>query len=138
MDWREPRTRDPRDVAAAERALQFQLGAPGHPTCSLLSLSVSISLCLAASLPLRCLVRVGARVCIYVCASSSPCCSMTCPGTTTGWFADPIFGDRGDYPESMRALLGDLLPRFTPAQVRGAESGRERSRGTTTRYIQLD
>jgi hypothetical protein len=26
MDWREPRSRDPRDVAAAERALQFQLG----------------------------------------------------------------------------------------------------------------
>ena len=63
---------------------------------------------------------------------------MTCPGTTTGWFADPIFGDRGDYPESMRALLGDLLPRFTPAQVRGAASERERSRGTTTRDIQLD
>ena len=31
-----------------------------------------------------------------------------------GWFADPIW--RGDYPEAMRAALGERLPRFTSAQ----------------------
>ena len=31
-----------------------------------------------------------------------------------GWFADPIF--LGDYPESMKRLLGDRLPTFTENQ----------------------
>ncbi len=31
-----------------------------------------------------------------------------------GWFADPIY--LGDYPASMKQRLGNLLPRFTPAQ----------------------
>ncbi len=29
-----------------------------------------------------------------------------------GWFADPIY--RGDYPETMRARVGERLPRFSP------------------------
>jgi beta-glucosidase len=29
-----------------------------------------------------------------------------------GWFADPIFLT-GDYPASMRQLVGDRLPKFT-------------------------
>jgi hypothetical protein len=29
-----------------------------------------------------------------------------------GWFADPIYLD-GEYPVSMRDMLGDRLPRFT-------------------------
>jgi len=33
-----------------------------------------------------------------------------------GWFADPIFGKNGDYPPSMRRLVGDRLPRFTLAE----------------------
>ncbi|KAJ2988941.1 hypothetical protein HDV02_005259 [Globomyces sp. JEL0801] len=32
-----------------------------------------------------------------------------------GWFADPIYLS-GDYPISMKAQLGDRLPRFTPEQ----------------------
>jgi beta-glucosidase len=38
-----------------------------------------------------------------------------------GWFADPIY--RGDYPECMRAAVGDRLPRFSDAdraRVRGS------------------
>ncbi len=31
-----------------------------------------------------------------------------------GWFAEPVF--RGDYPISMRARLGDRLPRFSPEE----------------------
>lgn len=31
--------------------------------------------------------------------------------TAVGWFADPVFF--GDYPESMRKMLGDRLPHFT-------------------------
>lgn len=31
-----------------------------------------------------------------------------------GWFADPVY--RGDYPEVMRARLGDRLPTFTPEE----------------------
>lgn len=31
------------------------------------------------------------------------------------WFADPLY-KTGDYPESMRAQLGDRLPRFTPEE----------------------
>ncbi|EQC24955.1 hypothetical protein SDRG_17160 [Saprolegnia diclina VS20] len=31
-----------------------------------------------------------------------------------GWFADPIYF--GDYPEAMKARLGDRLPRFTPEE----------------------
>lgn len=58
MDWREPLTTSPADVAAAERSLEFQLG----------------------------------------------------------WFAEPIFGEHGDYPASMRTILGSALPTFTPAQ----------------------
>jgi len=30
------------------------------------------------------------------------------------WFADPVF--KGDYPQSMKTLVGDRLPRFTQAQ----------------------
>lgn len=40
-----------------------------------------------------------------------------------GWFADPIWGDRGDYPPVMRASLGGRLPRFSAgeaAAVRGS------------------
>lgn len=33
-----------------------------------------------------------------------------------GWFADPVYGKEGDYPASMRAQLGDRLPRFTPEE----------------------
>ena len=33
-----------------------------------------------------------------------------------GWFADPIFGPNGDYPPSMRTILGPLLPTFTAAE----------------------
>lgn len=33
-----------------------------------------------------------------------------------GWFADPIFGESGDYPDSMRAILKDALPTFTNTQ----------------------
>lgn len=33
-----------------------------------------------------------------------------------GWFADPIW--LGDYPDSMRKLVGDRLPKFTAAQKR--------------------
>ena len=58
MDWNEPKTSSPADVAAAQRYLEFQLG----------------------------------------------------------WFADPIFGGAGNYPASMRAILGDQLPTFTDAQ----------------------
>jgi len=32
------------------------------------------------------------------------------------WFADPVF--KGDYPDSMKMLVGDRLPRFTHAQKR--------------------
>lgn len=38
-----------------------------------------------------------------------------------GWFADPIF--HGDYPQSMRTLVGDRLPKFTPTeskQIKGS------------------
>jgi beta-glucosidase len=38
-----------------------------------------------------------------------------------GWFADPLY--RGDYPEVMRARVGDRLPRFTrdeQAMIRGS------------------
>jgi len=31
-----------------------------------------------------------------------------------GWYADPVWF--GDYPQSMRALVGDRLPKFTPEQ----------------------
>jgi beta-glucosidase len=34
---------------------------------------------------------------------------------TIAWFADPVYGT-GDYPECMRAQLGDRLPRFTPEE----------------------
>lgn len=34
-----------------------------------------------------------------------------------GWFADPIFLLRDDYPACMRAQLGDRLPRFTAADL---------------------
>merc|ERR1712190_365949 len=47
-DWREPKTNDSIDVAAAQRAIEFELG----------------------------------------------------------WFSDPIFSGTGDYPPSMRQLLG--------------------------------
>mmetsp|Transcript_48250 Transcript_48250/g.149063 ORF Transcript_48250/g.149063 Transcript_48250/m.149063 type:complete len:469 (-) Transcript_48250:152-1558(-) len=57
-DWREPKTNDPLDVAAAARGVEFALG----------------------------------------------------------WFADPIFGGRGDYPPAMRRFYGDRLPRFTARQ----------------------
>mmetsp|Transcript_35540 Transcript_35540/g.53794 ORF Transcript_35540/g.53794 Transcript_35540/m.53794 type:complete len:465 (-) Transcript_35540:120-1514(-) len=30
-----------------------------------------------------------------------------------GWFADPIWGEEGDYPPVMRERLGDRLPHFT-------------------------
>ncbi|RBR15235.1 hypothetical protein FVER53590_03441 [Fusarium verticillioides] len=33
------------------------------------------------------------------------------------WFGDPLY-KTGDYPESMRAQLGDRLPRFTPEESR--------------------
>ena len=33
-----------------------------------------------------------------------------------GWFADPIF--RGDYPDSMRRLVGERLPEFTQEEKR--------------------
>lgn len=33
----------------------------------------------------------------------------------SSWFADPIYLT-GDYPECMRAQLGDRLPRFTPEE----------------------
>jgi len=59
-DWREPKTDDPEDIAAAERAVLFQLG----------------------------------------------------------WFSEPIFGKEGDYPEPMRKLYGDRLPKFTTEQKR--------------------
>jgi hypothetical protein len=42
-----------------------------------------------------------------------------------GWFADPVYF--GDYPASMRRLVGARLPRFTPAQ-------RARVRGSTDFY----
>ncbi|KAI1786207.1 beta-glucosidase [Ganoderma leucocontextum] len=32
-----------------------------------------------------------------------------------GWFADPIY--LGDYPEYMKEMLGDRLPRFTPEEL---------------------
>ncbi|KAF9041250.1 glycoside hydrolase superfamily [Panaeolus papilionaceus] len=35
--------------------------------------------------------------------------------TCLGWFADPIF--KGDYPASMKAMLGDRLPRFSAEDV---------------------
>lgn len=41
------------------------------------------------------------------------------------WFADPLYGPTGDYPASMRAQLGDRLPRFTDeerALVRGSSA----------------
>jgi beta-glucosidase len=34
-----------------------------------------------------------------------------------GWFANPVYG-KGDYPSSMRAQLGDRLPRFTEEEKR--------------------
>ena len=58
IDWKEPKTTAPADVAASQRALEFQLG----------------------------------------------------------WFADPIFGPDGDYPASMRSILGPLLPTFSDAE----------------------
>lgn len=33
---------------------------------------------------------------------------------TLGWFAEPIFGANGDYPEVMRRVLGRRLPAFSP------------------------
>jgi beta-glucosidase/6-phospho-beta-glucosidase/beta-galactosidase len=57
-DWREPKTSDPKDVAAALRGMAFNLG----------------------------------------------------------WFGDPIFGGKGDYPPSMRRFFGDRLPNFTAEQ----------------------
>lgn len=33
-----------------------------------------------------------------------------------GWFTDPIFGETGDYPEPMKRLYGDALPKFTEEQ----------------------
>jgi len=57
-DWREPKTSDPQDVAAALRGMAFNLG----------------------------------------------------------WFGDPIFGGKGDYPPSMRRFYGDRLPKFTEEQ----------------------
>jgi beta-glucosidase len=32
-----------------------------------------------------------------------------------GWFADPIY--LGNYPESMKEMLGDRLPEFTSAEL---------------------
>jgi hypothetical protein len=32
-----------------------------------------------------------------------------------GWFADPIY--LGHYPDSMRKMLGDRLPRFTNEEL---------------------
>lgn len=40
-----------------------------------------------------------------------------------GWFADPIWGPEGDYPQSMREILGDRLPHFTSEEkemIRGS------------------
>jgi len=33
-----------------------------------------------------------------------------------GWFADPIYGKTGDYPEPMKKLYGEYLPEFTEDQ----------------------
>ncbi|KNC76787.1 hypothetical protein SARC_10731 [Sphaeroforma arctica JP610] len=30
-----------------------------------------------------------------------------------GWYTDPIYGANGDYPESMKKMVGDRLPAFT-------------------------
>ncbi|CAK0792688.1 unnamed protein product [Prorocentrum cordatum] len=35
-----------------------------------------------------------------------------------GWFSEPIFGGRGDYPPAMRQLYGDRLPQFTDEEKR--------------------
>ncbi|KDQ20029.1 glycoside hydrolase family 1 protein [Botryobasidium botryosum FD-172 SS1] len=35
--------------------------------------------------------------------------------TSMGWFADPIY--LGHYPESLKAMLGDRLPDFTPEEI---------------------
>ncbi|TFK41686.1 beta-glucosidase 1A [Crucibulum laeve] len=35
--------------------------------------------------------------------------------TRLGWFADPIY--KGHYPASLKAMLGDRLPEFTPEEV---------------------
>ena len=60
FDWREPKRDTEADIAAAERAVLFQLG----------------------------------------------------------WFTDPVFGEHGDYPPEMRAVLGDVLPSFTEEEKR--------------------
>ncbi|PKS08054.1 hypothetical protein jhhlp_006666 [Lomentospora prolificans] len=40
------------------------------------------------------------------------------------WFADPLYGS-GDYPASMRAQLGDVLPYFTPEERRLVQGSSE-------------
>merc|ERR1712113_900642 len=35
-----------------------------------------------------------------------------------GWYSDPIFGGKGDYPPEMRALYGSRLPNFTAEEKR--------------------
>lgn len=36
---------------------------------------------------------------------------------STGWIADPIFGNNGDYPAEMRASIGARLPVFTEEEM---------------------
>ena len=133
-DWREPASDSPADVAAAQRSMEFNLGwvrlcPTPHAIGS--SLSAPASPARASSCPSPA-DRAPASLyapssfswpLAFLCACDLPhlgSCPSSPPTNLDGWnaprtqFADPLY--LGDYPESMRARVGNRLPAFTAEQ----------------------